>query len=232
MYSNTGSRHVRATRETEMRLLIADDHVLVRDGLKLILGKIEPDITVLECSDYPEALELTEQNQDLDLVILDLNMPGMTGFSGVEAFRSRFPNIPILIISGYYRRRDIVAALQHGAAGFVPKTLGSEAILNAFRLVLSGEKFIPGDLLSDGSPDLDKLVVGGAERDNPLRKLSEREREVLNGLLDGLTNKVIGRNLDIKEVTVKLHCRGIYRKLGAKNRAHAVRIALDTGWRH
>ena len=215
-----------------MRLLIADDHELVRHGLKLVLGKIEPDITFLECGDYPGALELAEQNQDLDLVVLDLNMPGMNGFSGVESFCSRFPSIPILVISGYYRRSDVVAAFECGAAGFVPKTLGSGAMVNAFRLVLSGEKFLPADLLSDDSSNLDRLAVRGAERDNPLRQLSGREREVLNGVLEGLTSKEIGRNLKIQEVTVKLHLRSIYRKIGARNRAQAVKIALSSEWRH
>lgn len=202
-----------------MRLLIADDHELVRAGLKLVLGKIEPDITLLECGDYPGALELAEQNQDLDLVVLDLNMPGMNGVSGVEAFCSRFPSIPILVISGYYRRGDVVAAFECGVAGFVPKTLGSGAMVNAFRLVLSGEKFLPADLLPDDSPNLDK-------------QLSGREREVLNGVLEGLTSKEIGRGLEIQEVTVKFHLRRIYRKLGARNRAQAVKIALSSKWQH
>lgn len=213
-----------------MRLLIADDHELVRAGLKLVLGKIEPDITLLECGDYPGALELTEQNQDLDLVVLDLNMPGMNGFSGVEDLCSRFPSIPIIVISGYYRRRDVVAAFECGIAGFVPKTLGSEAMVNAFRLVLSGEKFLPADLLSHDNPNLGKSAARGAERDNPLRQLSGRQREVLNGILEGLTSKEIGKSLEIQEGTVKLHLRSIYRKIGARNRAQAVKIALCSEW--
>lgn len=215
-----------------MQLLLADDHDLVRDALKLIVGKMGPDVTVLECGDYHEALELAEQNQNLDLVILDLNMPGMDGLSGVKVFRSRFPATPTLVLSGYYRHQDIIEAFQCGAAGFVPKTLSCEAMLNAFRLVLSGEKFIPAELLSLETSDLDRLagLGGGNGRDNPLRRLTAREHEVLGKLQDGLTNKEIGRDLGIQEVTVKLHLRSVYRKIGARNRAQAVKITLDSGW--
>ncbi len=215
-----------------MQLLLADDHHLVREALKLLVGKMGSDVTVLECGDYHEALKLAEQNQNLDLVILDLNMPGMAGLSGVEVFSSRFPATPTLVLSGYYRRQDVVEAFQCGAAGFVPKTLSCEAMLNAFRLVLAGEKFIPAELLSAETPDVYGLAGpgGGNGRDNPLRKLTAREQEVLGKLLDGLTNKEIGRDLDIQEVTVKLHLRSVYRKIEARNRAQAVKIALDLGW--
>lgn len=132
-----------------MRLLIADHHDLVRDGLRLLLEKLGSDVTVLESEDLPGALELAEQNQDLDLVILDLNMPGMNGLAGVESFRSKFPEVPAIVISGHYLRRDALEALRRGAAGLMPKNMPSKAMLNAFRLVLSGEKFIPSEVLSD-----------------------------------------------------------------------------------
>ncbi len=209
-----------------MRLLIADDHDLVRDGLRLLLEKLESDVTVLESEDFPGALELAERNQDLDLVILDLNMPGMNGLAGVESFRSKFPDVPTLVISGHYLRRDALEALQRGAAGFMPKNMPSKAMLNAFRLVLSGEKFIPSEILSD-----DRLN-SNATPAPPSRPLTAREQDVLAGLLEGHTNKQIGRGLGIEEITVKIYLSRVYRKLGAKKRAQAVRIALESGWRH
>lgn len=214
-----------------MRLLIADDHDLALDGLKIVLGQIGPEVTVLECGDFAQAVDLAEQNEDLDLVILDLNMPGMAGVSGVETFRSRFPNTPTLVMSGYYRRQDIVDALQAGAAGFLPKTLNRDALLSAFRLVLSGQRFIPADLFPDGAPGQDGATDQTFEDDfnGPFKSLSGREREVMSQLLEGLTNKEIGRALDIQEVTVKLHLSSIYRKIGAKNRAQAVKFAVDFG---
>lgn len=230
---NPALRGGRTERGTDMRLLIADDHDLVREALKLVLGKLDPNAIVMECGDYQEALALAEQHEDLDLAILDLNMPGMAGLAGIEAFRTRFPSTPTLVLSGYYRRQDVVEVLKNGAMGFVPKTLGSEAMLNAFRLVLSGEKFIPSELLADDGADPNELVglTGREKREDPLEVLTAREREVLEKLLEGLTNKEIGRDLGIEEVTVKLHLRSVYRKIGAKNRAQAVKIALSYKWR-
>ncbi len=215
-----------------MRLLIADDHDLVRDGLRLLLEKLDSDVTVLESGDYPGALALAEQNQDLDLVVLDLNMPGMNGLAGVDSFRSKFPDVPTLVISGYYLRRDALEALRRGAAGFMPKNMTSKAMLNAFRLVLSGEKFIPSDVLSDDRLNSNDAAAVGAEPALLPRPLTGREQDVLAGLLEGHTNKQIGRGLGIEEITVKMHLSHIYQKLGAKNRAQAVRIAMDSGWRH
>ena len=215
-----------------MQLLIADDHDLALDGLKIILGDIESDVNFLECGDFGQAIELAEQNEYLDLVVLDLNMPGMAGVSGVETFKSRFPDAPVLVMSGYYRRQDVVDALQVGAAGFLPKTLNRQALLSAFRLVLSGQKFFPADLLRNGGMVLDKPGDQAPRnaRNSPFELLSGREREVVAQLLKGLTNKEIGRYLDIEEVTVKFHLSSIYKKIGAKNRAQAVKLAVDFGF--
>lgn len=208
-----------------MRILIADDHDLVRDGLKPILMKLGPDVSILECANFPDALELADQNDDIDLVVLDLRMPGMDGVNGIAVFRQHHADMRVVIMSGYYRRRDIVDALHHGAAGFVPKTLGGEAMLNAFRLVLAGEKFVPADLLPANG---DQTEVHAT--DATLAQLTARERDVLGKLLEGLPNKGIARQLGIQEVTVKLHLRNVYRKLGAANRAHAVKIAIGLGF--
>ena len=148
----------------------------------------------------------------------------MNGSSGVEVFHTRFPGTPILVISGFYRRKDAVDALRRGAVGFVPKNLSSEAMLSVFRLVLAGEKFIPSDLYPN------RILSENQESVNPLQRLTGRQREVISRLLDGFTNKEIARDLQIQEITVKIHVRRIYEKLGAKNRAQAVKIALDLGW--
>lgn len=208
-----------------MQILIADDHDLVRDGLRPILSKLDPDVQILECASFPDAIRLADENAGLDLAVLDLRMPGMAGTNGVTEFLKRHADVPVMIISGYYRRQDVVDALHHGAMGFVPKTLGADAMLSAFRLVLSGEKFIPADVLPGGGTDESGMRPG----DEALGKLTGRERDVLGQLLEGLPNKAIGRALGIQEVTVKLHLRNVYRKLGAANRAHAVKIAIGLG---
>lgn len=215
---------------TEMQLLIAEQHDLALEGLRVILRRLGSDDAILAYNHFADALEAAT-NRDLGLVVLDLNLPGMNGVSGVEVFRSYFPDPPIVVLASVYQRRDVVAALRHGAAGFVPKSLRAEAMLNAFRLVLSGERFVPAAMLSDDQLDQPGLGAASGERSNgALHRLTGREEDVLGRLLEGLSNKEIGRALDIREVTVKLHLRSIYRKLGAKNRAQAVKITLQSGW--
>lgn len=215
----------------KMRVLIADDHDLVRDALKQVLSGLEGEVEVLECSSFPEAMALAEQDGILDLAVLDLQMPGMTGPDSAGEFCRRFPQTPTVILSGYYRRQDIVEAFQYGAAGFIPKTLNSRSMLNALRLVLAGEKYIPADLLPDA-------IAGPRDAEDPYEdqareyrggKLTVREAEVLAKLCQGLSNKAIAKELGIEEVTVKLHLRKVYKKLGARNRAHAVTLTHNRG---
>ncbi len=215
-----------------MRILIADDHEVVLEGLKVLLQRLGPVNSIVACGGFADALEAASKGEPFDLAILDLHMPGMNGVRGVETFRSYFPDPPLVVISGQYRYEEILKVLRRGADGFLPKSLAGEAMVNALRLVLSGERFIPAELFAAGFP-----VGGGRDVSNgngvgaSFNLLTAREAEVLEQLLDGLSNIEIGRSLDIREVTVKLHLRSIYPKLGAKNRTQAAMIALDAGWR-
>jgi two-component system, NarL family, nitrate/nitrite response regulator NarL len=215
-----------------IRVLIADDHDIVRDALGLVMSGFGPEVEILAASNFSEAVELASRAKNLDLAVLDLGMPDMPGMAGIDDFNSRFPRTPVVILSGYYRYQDVVEAFRHGAAGFVPKTLNGDAMLNAFRLVLSGEKYIPADLLEGATGDRNDFGKPGASGTNvhSYEDLTGREGEVLENISRGLSNKEIARELGIEEVTVKLHLRNVYRKLGAKNRAHAVQIAHQRGW--
>ena len=213
-----------------MRILIAEDHGLIREGLKVVLGRLGAEVTIRTCADFADALEAAKRD-DFDLVLLDRGLPGMNGVAGVEVFRAYFPKPRIAVLADRVRRPEVLEAVRHGAAGFIPTTLGPEALLSAVGLILSGERYLPAELLTaEVSPHAGHEPPGGAE-DDPFQRLSGREADVLERLLDGLTNKEIGRALDIQEVTVKLHLRSVYRKLGVKNRAHAVGRALKFGWR-
>ena len=197
-----------------MRILIADDHDLVRDALKQVFTGLDDNVEILECGSFPEAVTLAAQGENLDLAVLDLRMPGMAGPANIGEFCRQFPQIPTIVLSGYYRRQDVVDSFRNGAAGFVPKTLNKEAMLNAMRLVLSGGKYIPDDLLPDVTAESGgtEKPVGDQARDAFGGELTTREEEVLAIMCRGLSNKAIGRELGIEEVTVKLHLRKIYQK--------------------
>jgi two-component system nitrate/nitrite response regulator NarL len=213
-----------------MNFLLADDHDLVRETLRFFLERFDPDVKVTEAKTFPEALDVAARVDHLDLILLDLRMPGMNRFGGLQAMRQRFPNIPIIIISGFVGRDDVIEAIQHGAAGVIPKTLGSKAMLGALRLVLAGETFVPAMVARDSLEPLNGDDASDPGEDGPLSALTAREREVLKFLTSGLTNKAIGEKLGIQEVTVKLHLRGVFRKFHVSNRTQAVRLAIQSGW--
>ncbi len=216
-----------------MNILLADDQRLVRETLGMFLNKLGPEVSVIEAGTFDEALSRAAEADVLDLVILDLVMPGMNGLAGLDAMRARLPEVPVVILSGAYRRDDVLDALDRGAHGFIPKTLSAAAMLNVLRLVLSGERYLPSVIFSDAAPWRGEGGGNGAAApagDNPLRRLTRREHDVLAVLTKGWSNKEIARELDLQEVTVKVHLKGVFRKLGAANRTQAVKIALQLGW--
>lgn len=208
-----------------MRIVLADDHELVRSGLRFYLERLAPEVTIVEASTLDEALTAAK-TAATDLIILDLTMPGMNGTAGLEQVRARHPTVPLVVLSGRTGREDIMGALNRGANGYLPKTLSGKAMLAALRLVLSGETFVPSILM-------DERRRAGGRADQPgaaagLDTLTDRERDVLDFLCQGKSNKEIARDLAIREVTVKVHVGNIMRKLGASNRTQAVRLALDS----
>lgn len=211
-----------------VQFLIVEDHMLVRDALVLLLGELADDVRVLQAGTLAGALEKIKANDKLDLIILDLLLPDISGIAGLRAIRSIAPKTKVVVLSGNYARKDVMKAFEHGAAGFIPKSMSTDSLINALKVVLSGEKYIPSDILltiGDTSDPLSNL-----ESDNPLRQMTKRQIEVLGLLTRGLTNKVIADKLGIEEVTAKLHVKNILHKIGAKNRTEAVRKALDLGW--
>lgn len=211
-----------------LRVMIADDHGLIRDGLKPFLEELADSVEISEAGSLDEAIDKVKSSGPVDLVILDLKMPGMDGLDGIAKMAAVLPAGKIVIMSGFSTRKDVLAAIEKGAKGFIPKTLSGASTLNALRLVLSGETYLPS------------VVIAGRDDDNggrasfdaasPLSRLSERETEVLSFLIAGKTNKQIARQLELQEITVKIHLRNVYKKLAAGNRADAVRIALQNGW--
>lgn len=226
-----------------MHLLIADDHTMFRDAMSQYLTRSNPQAKVGTTKNLAEALEYISKGTEVpDLVLLDLNMPGMDGLSGFKLFRTKFPNIPVGLLSGVAEVEDVQTAMDLGAVGYFPKTLSGRTMLKAIELVLSGEKFIPVDHAtnglmpsyfidqSSGRPTAPLPLHTKAPKDSsPAINLTPREEEVLERLVRGLSNKDIARELDLQEVTIKLHIRGICRKLGASNRTQAALKAYELG---
>jgi DNA-binding NarL/FixJ family response regulator len=213
-----------------MRLLLADDHTLVRQGLMPFFKALDPDVTVIEASCFDTALEAARTQGPMDLILLDLRMPGMHGTRGIDTMIAAFPKTPVVILSGSIESSDVVGAIDHGAAGYLPKTLSSTAMINALRLVLSGERYFPSFAFNAPRPIVPAPAAQFADG-NPLAALEDRERTILGMVVNGSTNKEIARALDLQEVTIKVQTRNIYRKLNAANRSQAVRIAMENGWK-
>jgi two-component system, NarL family, nitrate/nitrite response regulator NarL len=217
-----------------MKLLLADDHTLFRDALVQYIERAEPGARVMLARDFPEALKVMNDWPDQDLVLLDLQMPGMNGLEGFRTMREAYPETPLALMSGVAEAEDVKAAMDLGAVGYFPKTLSGKALLKAIQLVLAGEKFLPLDQYTNAM--MPAYYGEKTEKDDPFSdgrgdagkasfNLTPREGDVLEFLIKGASNKEIANALGLQIVTVKLHVRGICRKLGAKNRTQAALIA-------
>jgi DNA-binding NarL/FixJ family response regulator len=207
-----------------MKILLADDHPLFREGVKPVLQKLEGEVTVIEAVDFPTAFETTHRNRDLDLALLDLNMPGMAGVDGVIRFRATFPEIPVVVLSAAEESSDIQHLLNEGASGYISKSSPSDLILSALRLVLSGGIYVPTHLLSS---NMDVVQL-----DAKLMKqygLTFRQLQVLRELAFGLSNKQIAKALKVTEGTIKVHMASIFRQLNVNNRTEALLVAQKMG---
>jgi DNA-binding NarL/FixJ family response regulator len=212
-----------------MKVLLVDDHALIRDALRGVLKELTNDATVLEASDCRQAMRLIEAHRDLHLILLDLNLPDQDGLAVLADLRKRYATISVVVLSAFNDRENILRALDLGALGFIPKSASRDVMVNALRLVFSGGIYIPPEALAPAETKEAQPVaarpVSPADLD-----VTDRQMEVLALMMLGKSNKAISRTLDVAEPTVKHHVTAILKALKVTNRTEAV-IAVGTlGW--
>ena len=211
-----------------MRVLVVDDHPLFREGLKVALQGLAQDTEIVTQAGAEEALAAARAIDDLDLVLLDLSMPGMNGFTAVQRFCREIPGVPVVIISAHEEPADVRRALSLGALGYIPKSTPPQVLLDALRLVLGGGVYVP-PLFLDAGKTHDAPPAPGAEAEPGDGELTERQGDVLVLLSQGKSNKLIARELDLSEKTVKSHVTALFRALGVVNRTQAAIAARRRG---
>ncbi len=208
-----------------MKFLIVDDHPILREGLASLLQQASDGNQVVLASDSANGLRLAALHPDLDLVLLDLAMPGMDGMRAIAEFGRQRPALPVVVLSSSEDPADVRDALSAGALGYVPKSAPAQTILAALNLVLAGEVYVPPLLLNRAR----HAVLATTAGEGPAR-LTERQIEVLRLLSAGGSNKEIGLKLGLSEKTVKAHVTAIFRSLHVVNRTQAASAARKAGF--
>lgn len=213
-----------------LKLLVIDDHPLVREGVVAALQTLGKDTHVLAAGDGEEGLSLAFDNPDLDLVLLDIALPGMSGFRLITRLHDRLPSLPIVVLSALEEPENVRQAISAGAMGFVPKSAAPYVLIQALNEVLEGNISVPQRLcdtedgaLEPGNPDTPP------QPPPDVGQLSMRQIEVLSGICQGKTNRQIGDELTLSEKTIKAHVTSIFKVLGVVNRTQAVLVARRLG---
>lgn len=216
-----------------MKIMLVDDHALFREGLRYVLQQLPESVEVLEAGNFHDGLRLAEQYPELDLALLDLNMPGSEGPVSIKFFHQRYPHIPIVVVSGEDSRGIMERVMNYGAMGFVCKNSTAPVMLSALNLVLSGGVYIPPQILQQHVAE--EPMPREMERIDRRRLntneygLTARQMEVLKHLASGMSNKEIAQAVNLAEGTVKIHVAAIYQLLRVSSRMEAVRAAEQLG---
>jgi len=203
------------------KFLVVDDHPLFREALSNSIRQAFVGAVVLESGTLERSVELIGAHSELDMVLLDLNLPGSSGFGGLLTLRTQFPKLPIVVVSGSDDRRIVSEALSYGAVGFIPKSAPTATLKSAILEVIAGGVFLPADYHGIGNDDQD-AESGENDVAKQLTSLSPQQFRVLKMLGEGKLNKQIAYELDVGETTIKAHVSAILRKLKVHSRTQAV----------
>ncbi|MGH1430838.1 MAG: response regulator [Neptuniibacter sp.] len=206
------------------KILLADDHPLFREAIINVIKNSFPGCETLETEDLESALEIAQKEDDLDLILLDLNMPGMNGLNGLITLRNDLPTVPVVIVSAEEDKQIVLQAITYGAVGFITKSSPREQMTEALKQILAGNVYLPSDIIRSSQPDNRRTQRKDDNQIPPelLSSLTRRQLLVLERMSKGESNKQIAYNLNIAETTVKAHVSAILRKLGVHNRIQAV----------
>lgn len=211
-----------------MHILLVDDHTLFREALLHVLNQLDATVIIREAANAEEAAQLLSRLTQLDLMLLDIDLPGVDGLTALPDLRELAPTVPIVVLSGSETTSHVARALENGAIGYIPKSCTSHEMLAALKIILDGEIYVPPRLM--GKLNAPILSAHNTDTSEPTPALlTTRQVEVLELMTKGLPNKSIARTLNVTEGTVKLHVAAILRALGARNRTEAVIQASRLG---
>ncbi len=216
----------------KIKVLLVDDHALFRDGMRYVLQQLADEVEIIDTGNFTEALKLVNENPNIDLALLDLNMPDSEGVPSLQLFHQRFPEIPLVVVSGSDQRDDIENVMNLGAMGFISKMSPSKVMLSALRMVMDGGVYLPPQLLQQAVAKIESGMNLSDKRSQRASKygLTPRQLQVLQYIGAGLSNKDIARKLDLAEGTVKIHVAAIYQALHVSTRLDAVATARRFGF--
>lgn len=203
----------------ELRVLIADDHRLIVDMIEIFLAT-EGDFKVETTGTFSTALDIVTADPDFDVIMLDLDMPGMNGLTGFERMIAAAPAAAVVLFSGNVRLEAVQRAMRLGVRGYIPKTLATKSLISAIRFVAAGEVYYPADMLR---------TMIQPQQEQPPSRLSRRELDVIRELVAGSTNKEISVRIGIPETTVKMCVRSVCQKLNVSNRTQVAMTAMARG---
>lgn len=213
----------------KMTILLADDHALFRDGMHYVLRQLADDVEILDASSFSEMLKLADANPAANLVLMDLHMPGSNGAASVRTFNLKYPQMPLVVVSGSEQREDMERVMEFGAMGFISKMTSSKVMLAALRMVLDGGVYLPPQLLQQSMDHLEQGATDKRSRRSNEFGLTARQIDVLQYLSQGLSNKETALKMGLAEGTVKIHVAAIFQALHVSNRMDAVRAAQRLG---
>jgi len=210
-----------------MKILLIDDHALFRDGILLVLEGLNADIETFEAGSYESAKNIMDEQDDFDLVLLDLDLPGISHLVALLAIRQQLPNSFVVVLSGTEDHRIVEQALHHGARGYIPKSSPAKIMLSALQLVITGGIYVPPEILQKKSAG---LANDGVNNERSIQqKLTPRQHDVLHQLAEGKSNKAIASVMNLSESTVRAHVAAILKTFGVNNRTHAAQYAIQQG---